>query len=94
MRRYENWAHKISSWKISEYNYLKTCPASFSLSTECIISALHPELFSEGIKGQKSAAAHDLILMEVHGKSQFVVDKGINSSKVIIEFWDSNILSG
>ena len=30
-----------------------------ALSTECLISALHPELFSEGIKGQKSAAAHD-----------------------------------
>ena len=26
MRRYKNWAHKIGSWKISNY---QTCPASF-----------------------------------------------------------------
>ena len=34
-------------------NFLKTCLASFSLSTECLISALQPELLSEGVEGQQ-----------------------------------------
>ena len=38
-----NWATKIS-------NYLKTCPTGFSLRTECLILALHPELLSGPVK--------------------------------------------
>ena len=39
MRRYKNWAHKISSWK-----YLMTCPASFSWaqSDSFLLSTLNP----------------------------------------------------
>ena len=32
-------------------NYLKTCSASFSQSTEWLISDLHSELLSGGIEG-------------------------------------------
>ena len=38
-----NWATKIS-------NYLKTYPTGFSLRTECLILALHPELLSGPVK--------------------------------------------
>ena len=31
-----------------ENTCLKTCPASFSPSTECLVSAVHPELLSGG----------------------------------------------
>ena len=34
-------------------NYLKTCSASFSQSTESLISALHPELLSGGVENQQ-----------------------------------------
>ena len=33
--------------------YLKTCPSSFSQSTEYLISALHPELLSQGVENQR-----------------------------------------
>ena len=45
-RRCKNWAHKIS-------NYLKTCSASFSQSTERLIPDLHPELLSGGVEVQQ-----------------------------------------
>lgn len=34
-------------------NYLKTPPASFSPSTECLPSPLHPERLSEGVGNQQ-----------------------------------------
>ena len=56
---------------------MKTCSASFSQCTECLISALHPELFSGGCWKPVAAAARDLILVDVdgsaHGKCRFVV---------------------
>ena len=36
-----------------EHKYLKTCPASFSQSTECLIPDLHPEPLSGGVEGQQ-----------------------------------------
>ena len=51
------------------FNHLKTCSASFSQSTECLFSALQPEFLSGIVESQ-----HDLILVEVDGKCQFVVD--------------------
>ena len=51
MRRYKKWAQKNQLLKIS--NYLKTCSARFSRSTECLVSALHPELLSQGVEGQQ-----------------------------------------
>ena len=49
MRRDKNWAHKINLQK-----YLIVWrPASFSQSTECLISALHPELLSVGMENQQ-----------------------------------------
>ena len=51
MRRYKNWAHKIGSWKY--LNYRKSCSAVFPQSTECLIFALHPELFSGSVEGQQ-----------------------------------------
>ena len=36
-------------------DYLKACPSSFSQSTEWLISDLHPELLSGGVKGQQLA---------------------------------------
>ena len=45
---YENLYLKIS-------NNLKTRSISFSQSTECLISDLHPELLSAGVEGQQLA---------------------------------------
>ena len=48
MRRYKNWAHKISSW---EYLTLwRPVLPVFPSSTERLISALHPELLSRVLK--------------------------------------------
>ena len=33
--------------------YLKTCPANFSQSTGCLISALYPELLSGVVESQQ-----------------------------------------
>ena len=59
-------------------NYLKTCPASFlplpaSLSTGAsfLLSTLNS--FRE-CQRSAAAAAHDLILAELDGKFQFIVD--------------------
>ena len=72
MRRYKNWAHKISSWDI----YLKTCPTSFPWAQSA--SFLVPTLnsFRECWKSAV-AAASDLILIEVDDKCQCVVDRSI-----------------
>ena len=51
MRRYKNWARKNQLPKISYY--LKVCPVSFSQSTECLISAVHPELLSGDVESQQ-----------------------------------------
>ena len=48
MGKYKNWAHKIDSWKY----IIIWRPPSFAMSTEGLISALHPELLAEGIEGQ------------------------------------------
>ena len=37
----------------SENVCLKTCAASFSQSTECLISALHPELLLGDVENQQ-----------------------------------------
>ena len=39
--------------KSPENSYLKTCSASFSQSTQCLIPDLYPEVFSEGVEGQQ-----------------------------------------
>ena len=60
MRRYKNWAHKISSWV-----YLsEDLSWQFSWSRECLISSLYPHSFRECWRSAV-AAAHDLILLEV-----------------------------
>ena len=53
--------------------YLKTCPASFprAQSASFLLSTLNS--FRE-LWRSAAAAAHDLILVEVGGKRQFVVD--------------------
>ena len=53
--------------------YLRTSLASFPPSTECLISALHPELLSGGCWKSAAAIAHDLILVEVDSKCQWQV---------------------
>ena len=47
----------------------------FFLSTEGLISDLHPELLSGAVGRAAAAAVHDLNLIEIDGKCQFVVDK-------------------
>ena len=59
---YKNWAHKIDSWKC--LNIWRHCPASYSQSLECLISARHPDSFG-GCWTSAAAAAHDLTLVEV-----------------------------
>jgi len=50
IRRNKNWLIK-SAPKMS--NYLKTCSANFSQSTESLLSALHPELLSGDVENQQ-----------------------------------------
>ena len=54
-------------------------------STECFISALHPELHSVVCWKSADAAAHDIILVEVDGKCQLVVDTGYKSSMPLLQ---------
>ena len=49
MGRYKNWAHKTAPKNI----YLKTYSASFSQSTEHLISALYSELLSGSVDSQQ-----------------------------------------
>ena len=54
--RYEEIQEFVSqNWLLRISNYLKTCPASPHPppSTDCFISALHPELLSGDIEGQQ-----------------------------------------
>ena len=66
----------------SENIYLKTCSASFSPSTDSVISALHSQLFSEGVENQQ-LQQHDLILEEVDDECQFVVDNPLKRDRVV-----------
>ena len=50
MRRYKNWAHKICSW---EYLTLWRPVLPVSQSTECLVSALHPQFFQGVVGGQQ-----------------------------------------
>ena len=36
-----------------EDGYPKTCSASFTQSSECLVSALHPELLSQSVESQQ-----------------------------------------
>ena len=52
VRRYKNWAYNTSFWKyLSEdlYSHFPNLP----LSTEYLISTLHPELLSGGVENQQ-----------------------------------------
>ena len=73
VRRCKNWTHKIMS------NYLKTCSASFCLSTECLTSALHPELLLGSIHVQKHMT--DSLWRQMGnalGKCPLVVDNALD----------------
>ena len=49
IRRYKNLAHKIVFWK-----YLaRLSKGLFYQRTECLVSALHPELLSGGVESQQ-----------------------------------------
>ena len=69
IRRYKNWAHKISSWK-----YLKTCYARFPPEHRVPHFYSPPWTHFRGSWKSAAAVAHDLILVETDGKCQFVVD--------------------
>ena len=73
--RYEE-IQELGSWnqllKIS--NHLKTCPASFSQSTECLISALTSWTPFRRYWKSAAAAVNYLVCVEIDGKCQAVVD--------------------
>ena len=75
-RRYKNWAHKISSseyltiWRLGLPVFLWAQSTSFLLST---LNSFRRCWRSAG------AATHDLVLEEVDGKCQFVVDTPISA---------------
>ena len=52
MKRYKNWAHKINSW---EYLF-EDLSCQFPGSTECLISALHPELLQDVLEVTSSSS--------------------------------------
>ena len=53
------------------------------MSTECLISALHPELFSGNVEGQQvQQHLPDLILVEGDGDCQSVADTAFLKSAV------------
>ena len=54
VRRYKNWAYNTSFWKyLSENTYLYSHFSNLPLSTEYLVSALHPELLSGGVENQQ-----------------------------------------
>ena len=70
MRKYKNWAHKISSWKyLSEELFCQFFP-------EHRVPHFCSPLWNTFSRCWKSSAtaAHDLILVAVDGKCQFVAD--------------------
>ena len=73
--RYEE-IQELGSWnqilKIS--NHLKTCPASFSQSTECLISALTSWTPFRRYWKSAAAAVNYLVCVKIDGKCQAVVD--------------------
>ena len=79
MGRYNNWAHKISSWNY--LTYLETCSVSSPTSSEHRVPHFCSPLWTHFRKCWKSAAdlfnqcMIYLILVEVVCKCQFVVDK-------------------
>ena len=71
---YKNWAHKTDSWKC--LNIWRPCPAGYSQSLECLISALHPDSFW-GCWTSAAAAAHDLTLVEVDMEKEMATHSSI-----------------
>ena len=75
MRRCKNWTKNLL--KISKY--LKTCLASFSQSTECLIPDFHPEHLLWVLK-VSNCSGHDLIFVEADGKCLFLVGRATSWS--------------
>lgn len=75
------------SLKIS--TYLKTCSSSFFQSTECFICALYPGNSFRGNWRSAATAGHNLILIEVDGKCQFVGDR-IHLTKYVLDLYLEN----
>ena len=68
MRQCKNWAHKILSWKDLFCHFFPEQRGPHSCSP--------PRTPFRGCWKSAAAAAHDLSLVEVDGKCQFVVDRG------------------
>ena len=72
MQRYKNWTHKISPWKYLSENlscqFPRPCP--LGQSTSFLLSTLNS---FRGCWKSASAAAHDLILIEIDGKGPWQV---------------------
>ena len=71
MRRYKNWAHQISSWKYQSILRLILPVFPRAHNTSFLLSTLNS---FQGYWKSAAIPAYDLILVEVDGKCQFVVD--------------------
>ena len=71
MRRYKNWAHKIGSWK-----YLSEDLSCQDPKHRVPHFCSPPWTPFRGCWRSAATVAHDLILVEVDGKRQFVADRG------------------
>ena len=69
-RKYKNWAHKIGSWK---YLIIWRPVVPVFPRAECLVSFLHLNSFQRVWKSAAAAAPY-LILVQVDGKCQCVVD--------------------
>ena len=80
MRRYKNWAHKISSWKYLTI-WKPVLPFPFSPPPHSLSQHRVPHFFSSlwtpfrGCWKSAAPSACDLILVEVDSKRHFVADK-------------------
>ena len=81
----KNWPHKKTA---PENIYLKTCPASFSKSTECLISALYPNSFQRLLK---ISSYTSIWFNPCRGRWQLVVDI-ISLSFLIFKSFPSHVI--
>ena len=81
MRRYENWAHKIGSWKYLSEDLF--CQLSHLPQHRGPHFCSPPWTLLRGCWKSVAVAAHGLILVEVDATCQFVADRKFNFSLLL-----------
>ena len=84
MRRYKNWAHKIVPWK-----YLIIWRPVLPVFSRAQRASSVLFILGTPFRGNWRSAAHNLILVEVDGKCQFVGDR-IHLTKYVLDLYPEN----